>query len=101
MEIVEPGRLRLIGALNLVTVPPLLAQGHLVLNTDPPVVEIDLAPVTQSDSAGLVLLLDWLRTTRRQGRSLRYLQAPSTLRALARISGIDGLLFPQDPAGGG
>jgi phospholipid transport system transporter-binding protein len=55
-------------------------------------VEIDCAGITASDSAGLAVLLEWLRIARRAGRTLRYTALPQGLMALARISEVDAML---------
>jgi phospholipid transport system transporter-binding protein len=54
--------------------------------------EIDCAGITASDSAGLAVLLDWLRIAKGAGRSLRYAHLPEGLQALARISEVEELL---------
>jgi phospholipid transport system transporter-binding protein len=54
--------------------------------------EIDCAGVTASDSAGLAVLLDWLRIAKGAGRSLHYAHLPEGLQALARISEVEELL---------
>jgi phospholipid transport system transporter-binding protein len=55
-------------------------------------VEIDCAGITQADSAGLTVLIDWLAFARRAQRRLRYLQLPAGINALARISEVQELL---------
>ena len=54
--------------------------------------EVDCSGIGVSDSAGLTVLLDWLALAKRDGRSLRYVNLPEGLLALARISEVDGLL---------
>lgn len=54
--------------------------------------EVDCSGVTAADSAGLVVLLDWLATVRREGRSLRYVHLPASLLSVAAISDVEGLL---------
>jgi len=54
--------------------------------------EVDCSGIAKSDSAGLSVLLDWLALARRNGRSLRYLELPEGLIALARISEVEELL---------
>jgi len=54
--------------------------------------EIDCAGVSASDSAGLAVLIDWLGTARRAGRTLRCTHLPPGLTALARISEVEELL---------
>jgi len=55
-------------------------------------VAVNLAGVTRVDSAGLSLLLEWLRLAHREGRALRFTALPDKLLAIARLSGVDGLL---------
>jgi phospholipid transport system transporter-binding protein len=54
--------------------------------------EVDCSAITHSDSAGLTVLLDWLAVAKRDGRSLRYVNLPEGLVALAKISEVDELL---------
>jgi phospholipid transport system transporter-binding protein len=54
--------------------------------------EVDCSGITASDSAGLSVLLDWLALAKRDGRSLRYVNLPEGLLAIARISDVDELL---------
>jgi phospholipid transport system transporter-binding protein len=54
--------------------------------------EVDCRRITASDSAGLTVLLDWLAHARREGRSLRFVNLPPGLLAIARISEVDELL---------
>jgi phospholipid transport system transporter-binding protein len=54
--------------------------------------EVDCSGITASDSAGLSVLLDWLAVAKRDGRSLRYVNLPEGLLAIARISDVEELL---------
>jgi phospholipid transport system transporter-binding protein len=54
--------------------------------------EVDCSGVTASDSAGLTVLLDWLALAKRDGRSLRYVNLPKGLIAVAKISEVEELL---------
>jgi phospholipid transport system transporter-binding protein len=54
--------------------------------------EVECSGIAASDSAGLTVLLDWLALAKRDGRSLRYLNLPAGLLAIARISEVDELL---------
>ena len=56
---------------------------------------LDLAGVTHSSSAGLALLLDWMRVAGGAGKTLHIENMPAYMLALARISGLDAFL-PQD-----
>jgi phospholipid transport system transporter-binding protein len=54
--------------------------------------EVDCSGIARSDSAGLSVLLDWLALAKRDGRSLRYLNLPQGLLAIAKISEVEELL---------
>lgn len=55
-------------------------------------VTIDLKELEQSDSSGLALLVGWLRMARTQKKKMIFLNIPSSLKALAKVSGLNGLL---------
>ena len=52
----------------------------------------DCAAVTEADSGGLAVLLDWRREALQRGIGLRYRNLPAPLLQLARISGVEALL---------
>ena len=90
---VAPGVLKAEGALSFATARAARATGiaALAAATSGPV-EIDCGAVTPADSAGLAVLLDWLAVARSTGRSLRYVNLPQSLEALARIGEVQELL---------
>jgi len=53
---------------------------------------IDLANVTEADSAGLAVLVEWLARARKLGTVLHYANIPAQILAIARISDLDELL---------
>jgi len=53
---------------------------------------IDCGDISQADSAGLAVLLDWLAEARRAGKALHFERLPEGLLRLARISAVDGML---------
>ncbi len=53
---------------------------------------IDLAGVTDSDSSGLALLIEWLSVAKAAQRTLQYENMPSQLHQLARLSEVEELL---------
>lgn len=53
---------------------------------------LDCGSVTDADSAGLALLLDWRREAMQRGITLRYANFPASIAQLARISGVESLL---------
>ena len=54
--------------------------------------EVDLADVTEVDSAAVALLLEWQRASVKRGSRLRISSAPERLRAISRISNLEELL---------
>jgi phospholipid transport system transporter-binding protein len=52
-------------------------------------VVIDLANVSNSDSAGLALLIEWLKIAKTGQAQLRFKNVPLQLLTLARLSGFD------------
>ncbi len=58
----------------------------------PEVSEIDLAAVTEADSAALAVLFSWLRDARKLNTSLRIANPPAGLLSLAALYGVDDFL---------
>ena len=56
------------------------------------VLQIDLGGVTRTDSAGLALLVEWLREASRQGGRIEFLNLPPQMLALAGAANLDGVL---------
>ena len=56
------------------------------------ITRIDLGALGQADSATLACLLAWRAQSARAGRTLVFAALPESLRALAQVSGVDGLL---------
>ncbi len=53
---------------------------------------IDLAAVTQSNSAGLALLIEWLAEAQRNGRNIRFENIPNSLRQISTVCQVDSLI---------
>jgi phospholipid transport system transporter-binding protein len=92
LEADAAGRIRVSGVLDATTVGALLTQsrrsfaGGNALN-------VDLSGVTEADSAGLALLIEWVRAARQSNRTIRFENVPAQITALARISEVEELLF--------
>ena len=56
---------------------------------------IDLSQVTEADSAGLAVLVEWLATARKRGSAIHYEGIPAQILAVARISDLDDLLLGE------
>jgi phospholipid transport system transporter-binding protein len=59
------------------------------------VMVLDCSSVTEADSAGLAVLLDWRREALQRGIVLRYRNLPATIAQLAHISGVECLLTAE------
>ncbi|OUR73460.1 sulfate transporter [Methylophaga sp. 41_12_T18] len=83
--------IRVGGELSFATVSQVLEQTSRVFEpvTD---LKIDLAAVSRSDSAGLALLIDWMRTAQAANKSIVFQNIPSQMLAIASASGLDELL---------
>jgi phospholipid transport system transporter-binding protein len=86
----KPGDFILSGVLDFDTVPVLLQQGFEWLQ--PGRICVDLAQVEHGNSAGIGLLLEWLRQARLRNTAIRYQNIPASLQAVARICGVDDWL---------
>jgi phospholipid transport system transporter-binding protein len=53
---------------------------------------IDLSAVSAADSAGLALLIEWVRIASRANKPICFLHVPTQLRTLAKISDVEQLL---------
>lgn len=91
LERTGDGRFRVTGTLGFDTVRDLLAASREQF-AGAANLEIDLTAVSQGDSAGLALLIEWLRMAEQAGQTVRYVGMPPQLRGLAEISDVDELL---------
>ena len=86
----EGPQMALSGPVTLANVADVLEEGrkHLEDGVD----RVDLAGVTEMDSALLALLLAWLRDAKGRNRELALANPPQALRTIARLYGVDTLL---------
>ncbi len=56
------------------------------------VLQIDLAQVTHTDSAGLALLVEWMREASRQSARIDFLHLPAQMLALAEAANLEQVL---------
>jgi len=86
----DGGRCTVQGPVNLENAVALLARGNELFTA--PEVTLDLAGVTEVDSAALSLLLEWRREAARHNRAIRYQNLPANLQSLAQLYGVTELL---------
>ncbi|MCX4187954.1 STAS domain-containing protein [Methylophaga sp. OBS4] len=54
--------------------------------------DIDLAEVSRSDSAGLALLIAWMRQAKQSEKTISFRHLPAQMLAIAKASGLDEFL---------
>ncbi len=54
--------------------------------------DIDLAEVSHSDSAGLALLIHWIRFAKQTNKKIVFHNIPAQMMAIADVSGLNELL---------
>lgn len=86
------GVVRVSGDLTFATVTALWRDSQPLLGAGGARLQIDLAGVGHADSAGLALLVEWLRNARTAGVELVFQAVPAQLLAIASASGVDRLL---------
>jgi phospholipid transport system transporter-binding protein len=97
LEALGNGRFKVYGALNAETVTELLEESEQAFRGAGSL-EIDLANVPEGDSAGLALLIEWLRLAKQHQQTIQFQNVPREIAALARISEVENLLNGNDGA---
>jgi phospholipid transport system transporter-binding protein len=95
LESLGGGRFRVSGVLDASTAREVLEQSESRFAQGKEMGEeilVDLGGVGESDSAGLALLIEWLRAARQGGRAIRFANVPAQIEALARISEVEDLI---------
>jgi len=94
VEALGNGRFKVSGPLDAETVTDLFERGDELFRGATQL-DIDLSGVPEGDSAGLALLIEWLRLANHNKQQIVFRNLPSQLAALARISEIEDLLLPN------
>ena len=95
LEIIDlrTGQVQVRGPLTFATAKSARAAGRrLIEMSGDSALEMDCSGVTESDSAGLAVLLDWLALAKRHGRGIRFKALPAPIRAVAQLSNVDTFL---------
>jgi phospholipid transport system transporter-binding protein len=91
LESLGDGRFRVSGVLDASTAREVLEQSEPRFAQSKEI-DVDLGGVGESDSAGLALLIEWLRAARQGGWAIRFANVPAQIEALARISEVEDLI---------
>lgn len=89
----EDGRFRLRGELSFATVNRLLHESRNTLFlTSSSDIDLELRDVSRADSAGLALLLQWVRMANEDKRTIRFHHLPEQLISIAEVAEVSALL---------
>lgn len=85
------GRFALSGAMGFRTADQILRESEGLFEEHTRI-EVDLGGVSETDSAGLALLLEWITWANHTVREIRFLNTPEKVTAIATVTEVDGLL---------
>jgi len=91
-ELSADNRLQVSGELNFKNVPELVLKSQEYFKNSVGL-DVDLADVNRADSAGVALLIEWQRLAQKKNKSISFSNIPSQMMAIARLCGVDELLF--------
>jgi phospholipid transport system transporter-binding protein len=94
-EALGGGRFAIRGAFGFRTVSAILERSRQLFH-DVAVIKVDFSGVSEADSAGLALLLEWVSWARSARREMRFFEIPSQIRAVAEISEVDEILHAAE-----
>ena len=91
LEDLGGGRFSLGGELTFDTAEQILRASEEIFEAHTQL-EVDLSGVTDSDSAGLALLLEWVTWANHSVREIRFASIPERIHAIARTTEVEHLL---------
>ena len=91
LERLADGSYCLRGELSFTTVPDVRRVGLETFDAGDEI-RLDLSAVSRADSAGLALLIEWLRYARQTNKTVHYLNMPTQMLEIARTSSLDEIL---------
>ncbi len=83
------GVLEVGGRMTFQTVPELAQRSAALFNGDATTLTLDLSKVSLADSAGLALMLEWMKQARLAKRDIKFLNLPDQVKRLIRVSGLN------------
>lgn len=92
IDSIQKGHFRIVGELTFNTVPEAAKKGLALFDEAVGELHIDLQEVSRTDSAGLALLITWMRYAQVNNKSLQLFNIPDQMLAIARISSLDQIL---------
>jgi phospholipid transport system transporter-binding protein len=85
------GKFALSGRMKFDTAGEILRQSENMFE-EHTLIEVDLSGVTETDSAGLALMLEWITWANHTVREIRFHGTPEKIDAIARTTEVDHLL---------
>jgi phospholipid transport system transporter-binding protein len=93
IDVTAPGKIAVNSAMTFQTARRLCAAGvQCFVRDGSPVMVVDCAGVTQTDSAGLAVLIEWRRWAHQRGRHLKFVNLPEQISAIAHLSEVSEVL---------
>lgn len=92
IEAAGAAQLQVAGELTFATVTALHGRAKALFAQQNGDFAIDLAGVSRADSAGVALLIEWLRWGRQHGVTLQFRHVPEQLRTIASASNLEQIL---------
>jgi phospholipid transport system transporter-binding protein len=82
------------GDVNVNTITAIMIPGYQMIDAVPAgqSLTLNLAGVTQADSASVALLIDWLRHAKKQGKTLTFSDLPTKMKDIIKVSNLEGIL---------
>jgi phospholipid transport system transporter-binding protein len=79
------------GNIDFTNVVTLRMMGEKYIHENPTPV-FDFQQVTRANSAGLTLMLTWLRCAKQMHKTIRFINVPSSLKTMARVCDLTVIL---------
>jgi phospholipid transport system transporter-binding protein len=85
------GKFALTGEVTFATAGRILSESEVPFE-EHTLIEVDLSGVTETDSAGLALLLEWITWANHTVREIRFTDMPEKIKAIAKVTEVEHLL---------
>jgi phospholipid transport system transporter-binding protein len=89
--IADNGRLIVSGQLNFATIKKLW-KASLPLLASQTELHFDLSKVLSSNSAGIALLIEWMKYAKQHQKTITFERIPAQLQSIAAVSGVTSIL---------
>lgn len=85
------GKFSLNGSVTFASAGQILHESELLFD-EHTLIEVGLSGITETDSAGLALLLEWITWANHTVREIRFTDMPAKIEAIAKVTEVDHLL---------